>query len=525
MRTLRPALIGFTLSVPALLVACADKPGKGGAEPGRSEPPVAMREASPRREAGRRPSLATPRGATPGREAPGARPAGVAAARLPEAEVKALVTAWQDAQNRGDLAAYLALYAGRFAGVKRVGLRTVRFDRKGWAADRGRMFRRKMTVGVKDLSVATHPASAIVRFQQTFTTEGFQDEGPKQLVVVREGDKLRIAREEMLASRVIEGPLLKDVASPNLTGGRFLMIAPVTAGDPLHVILEHRPLPGWAKPGYRTLLRRGLVVRDADEAKLPASLQAWKGKRLHVYAEGKRSCEVTVQGFALLAEVVPHFGTAQVWEGQIDGRKRSDAEVAKEIWNLATGNALQTQRGPGLWLVARLDRDRKGCPGGASFAQDAALPPPTLWKRVPAQGATAKALAMFRAQLRWKRIQTDYANEKGQGPWDLDSGAKPRVDVFRHPKDGRRIVVVSARAGAGCGRFESQLWEAWEVTGGTWQPLTRGQTGQNLQPSEVFEPSGSSQPAILDPHHLVTQAGKLYRVRLTYEPPFYDCGC
>ena len=452
-------------------------------------------------------------------------PAPTSAERIPEAEARALLQKWLDAQNRGNLAAYLALYAGRFAGVKRVLYRTRHYDRKGWAEDRGRMFRQKMTVEIKDVSVAAHSRSAILRFHQTWASGDFKDEGPKQLVVVREGAALRIAREEMLASTVLTSPELKGVAGPDLTQGRFLMVAPVTANNALHVILEHRPQASWAKPGILSLLRRGLVVREVDEAQLPKALSAWKGKRLNVYVEGKRSCEVTVQGFALLAEVVPHFGTEAEWRGENDGRKRTDAEVATAIWDLATGRNIQTQRGPGLWLVARLDKDRKTCPGGAAWARDASLPAPELWPRVPAAPLGAKGLAALRALRAWRLIQAEYRKEQPKGLWDEHEGAKARVDVFRHPTEGRQVVVVAARAGDGCGRFEGQLWAAWEVTGGTWVRLTREETGRHFQASEVFGAASGGRPQLLDPFALVVPSGKLYKVLLTYEPPFYDCGC
>src|SRR5438105_2725239 len=55
-------------------------------------------------------------------------------------EALALVERWQAAQNKGDFAAYQALYATAFRGVRRSGARVSEFDRAGWLADRERMF-------------------------------------------------------------------------------------------------------------------------------------------------------------------------------------------------------------------------------------------------------------------------------------------------------------------------------------------------------------------------------------------------
>jgi hypothetical protein len=69
---------------------------------------------------------------------------------IADSEAAALIDAWLGVQNQGDLAAYEALYARRFTGIKRAGARTRQYDRDGWVKDRGRMFRRKMTVTADD---------------------------------------------------------------------------------------------------------------------------------------------------------------------------------------------------------------------------------------------------------------------------------------------------------------------------------------------------------------------------------------
>lgn len=53
-------------------------------------------------------------------------------ARKNEAAGRALLDAWLAAQNAGDFAAYEALYAQRFTGIKRVDARSQRFDRSGF---------------------------------------------------------------------------------------------------------------------------------------------------------------------------------------------------------------------------------------------------------------------------------------------------------------------------------------------------------------------------------------------------------
>src|SRR5262245_24156399 len=63
-----------------------------------------------------------------------------------KAAVDTFLAAWVKTQTDGDFAAYSALYADRFRGIRRSGPRTVKLDRAGWMKDRERMFKKKMLV-------------------------------------------------------------------------------------------------------------------------------------------------------------------------------------------------------------------------------------------------------------------------------------------------------------------------------------------------------------------------------------------
>jgi ketosteroid isomerase-like protein len=118
------------------------------------------------------------------------------------ADARALIARWVEAQNQGDFAAYQSLYARTFTGVRRSGGRTVNLDREGWMRDRKRMFGKPMKVTVGDLQLS--PAGAT--FTQTFESGRYQDSGKKQLAFAREEGGLRIAREEMLESKLAAPP-------------------------------------------------------------------------------------------------------------------------------------------------------------------------------------------------------------------------------------------------------------------------------------------------------------------------------
>src|SRR5262245_3436276 len=118
---------------------------------------------------------------------------------------EALLNEWVRAQNEGNFAAYEKLYAQKFTGVRRSGPRVVRLDRKGWMKDRGRMFKHKMAVAASETKVTKAGQGATITFVQTWSApeSGYRDVGKKVMVLMPEGDALRIVREEMLESKLL----------------------------------------------------------------------------------------------------------------------------------------------------------------------------------------------------------------------------------------------------------------------------------------------------------------------------------
>jgi len=261
-------------------------------------------------------------------DAGAARPAAV----LPRDQVDALVARWLEAQNAGDFAAYSALYADPFAGVRRSGKQTVRLDRAGWLADRKKMFAKPMLVGARDLEVVLSPKRAIVRFTQEWSSGKYQDVGPKVIEVVAQGADLRIAREEMLASRIVKPPRAGDQALPPLLPlhrGMVVLTDEVEArwgkGEPR---LERGSLPerdpecDEDPPDYEqesnrywdcayTDPERGtasfVATRAVEVGALPADLASWNGAKVRLGGIGP-GCTATVARLELLAERETTFG-------------------------------------------------------------------------------------------------------------------------------------------------------------------------------------------------------------------------
>jgi hypothetical protein len=274
---------------------------------------------------------------------------------IDRAAVEALVAAWLDAQNQGDFAAYGALYAPGFRGVRRSGKQTVRLDRDGWLADRETMFARPMTVAARDVEIRLAPVGARIGLTQEWSSGTYTDVGPKEIVAVVTPDGLRILREEMLQSRMSRPPTLGD--APLLVVERGL------------VILSDQAELAWAARDAEPELLDGAVPDDADpdrrgsfaaqravdEAALPARLRRWKGQALRL--GGGASCTATIDGFVLLAE-------AELGADEATARGAGERDVAGVVLDA-----------PGRVLAATV---RDGC--RASWALPASARAPAAWR-------------------------------------------------------------------------------------------------------------------------------------------------
>jgi len=321
----------------------------------------------------------------------GAPPAGDAGAKrvavLPRDQVDALMKTWLEAQNAGDFAAYSALYADDFAGVRRSGKQTVRLDRKGWLGDRKKMFTKPMLVGMREVVVVLAPARAIVHFTQEWASGSYHDVGPKVIEVVARGADLAIAREEMLVSRlvtptrvagmppvlpVIQQMIVLAAAEPDWLGGKPRLEAgsmpdrdPGCDDDPPDY--EQDQTRYWECQASDPQRGSASFVVTADPARtaLPPELAAWVGREVRMVAAGTE-CTAKVTRLELHAERETTF--AQVTEKGTD-----DASIAEAVY--ATGAPV---------LVALVDA---GC--AARYAQLAGAPAAVPWRIADAPPALA----------------------------------------------------------------------------------------------------------------------------------------
>lgn len=501
-----------------LVVGCDKKESDPGKQPGEQSAGAGAPAASaPATGGDRQPAdgTAPAPGTTPG---PGTQVE--ASPALPEAEIADLMARWLRAQNEGDFDAYEKLYATRFTGIKRAGSRTSRFDRKGWIKDRRGMFRRKMEVSVADTRIAAGPQTAVVTFTQTWSSGSFQDEGPKQLVVVREGREgkdLRIAREEMLRSTLG----VPDGEVSELAPGSFFFVITGEDGTP-YVVLAEDAEDDWARgeismlhPSYSPVL----VARPADPAVLPPALAAWQGKSVVLRGAAGKACTGTLDALLVMSGFWPHFGTLNEW------MEASDAQEAADAWAMVDSR----------FLVGRVNGS---CQGSESswwaHVPDAA---PRIALPVEDEALAAAALARFRKLASYRAIQKQFIEETGQRtPWETYLDDKPVVTMFREPASGRRFVAVTASAGVGCGDFYGELWALFEARDGTSLVLLTDEhePGVVVTPMGMFDADGDGKLEVVGQevgwgHHgpdtLMRQVGAVYRETGYISLAYMDCPC
>lgn len=398
--------------------------------------------------------------------------------------------------------------------MRRSGPRTVRMNRARWMADRARMFKKPMQVAATDLKVAAAGSAVRVRFTQAWASGTYKDVGPKELLLVAEAGGWRIAREELLSSRVETAPS---------TGVASAAFALVVSLDRPYVLLHGAPEEAWRAGALRELDKAGAgrtVRAPAALKQLPPALAAWRGRKLRVH--GDTACDATVGELFVIGRVTPHFGTEQEWRGIDGGPPLPPAEVAREIWTLTAGE--------GQMLAGALEVPA-GCKA-PRWARDATLPAPAA--DVPfgeeKDGELQKAaLAAFRKLPAWAEIQRAYKEDPPDGKrarrWDEhDNG--PSVLVARAGK--ATLVAVLAQAGAGCGGFEGSLGALFQLEGD--QLVLR--SDDLTDPQRAIDSDGDGQLEVLfgpagarDEQGLYLPRGRRHERRVLSSMPYLDCAC
>lgn len=411
---------------------------------------------------------------------------------VPNQEARAVLDRWLEAQNTGHFDDYQFLYADDFTGVRRSGNRTASFDRQGWMQERQRMFGKPMTVAADDVHIFANNRSARVVFTQRWSSGGYADVGPKELVLERGPAGYRIVREELFAS---------DKRKPGTIDLQaFRRFAFVVDGE---VVVSMNTDDAWAvgppileRPGRDPLLLRSR--RAVDTTKLPADVAKLPGLAVHLLDARGARCEAKLGALLLRGRVFEGPG-----EVDLDGRP---------VREQSEGDGTMAWGGSPHWLVARVVGDRKAC-AGATWARAAALAMPAIAVAETASAAlTSLALEAFKALPQSEAIQREYTHwyagehPHGRRPpplWFQRARQKPVIRVLR-PSAGPALLSVSAVIGEGdCGNgVDNALWALWALDGADpARPrlVLRNQptADMTLQPTAAIDLDGDGTPELL----------------------------
>jgi ketosteroid isomerase-like protein len=419
------------------------------------------------------------------------KPAAPPAPRDADAEVRSLLAQWLAAQNDGDFERYAALYAARFTGVRRTGDKTRAFDRAGWLADRKRMFAKPMQVKAGELQIAHAGPSAVVRFEQEWSTATYRDVGPKQMVLVREPAGLRITREELLSS----APLPAGGSS-----ARFV----TSIGARSYVLLEPAPDEPPGKPlavelsnPSAALFEHGGAVRD------PNGIEAWRsGPLLLISAHGV--CQASAGALRRVAVGYPHFGVIQTWKGEgAEGEPAAPTtQVAAELAGMY-----------GTWIALEIEHL---CVKDAVLALPAGAPVPTVFAPVDVDTALrARGQQAFAALPAVRKLTREEREE-------LDS-------AFTMAAFGReRPEWLVAAAATGCAMGIAQL-ALFRVEGDRLVPQLTSTDSELFSIWALLDLDGDGEPEIAGtpwaPTPWLVIDSRKGRVLQSADIPYNDCPC
>lgn len=360
---------------------------------------------------------------------------------IPEADLRALLDRWLKAQNEGDFASYEKLYAEKFTGVKRVGPKTFRYARKGWLANRKLMFRHAMTVETREPQFDASARVARVTFTQRWASGKFEDLGPKRMLIVRQGDALKIAQEEMLRSEIVHSQ--DDDADLDFY---FLL-----DGD---LVVSDATVP--EKHGKAKIVDDSepiVVHAPVNENDLDEETRALEGKEFRT----DTGCVARATGFYLVSRVTPHFGVVGEWncrDAEEDCTPASVEERAADAFAMGTPV-----------VVAKLT----GCEDGL-YARPAEQPAVVDGEQVENNELAAKALRAFgKLGLVTKQKPEEESGDSAQW-WN----GIEKVEIFEHPQSGEILVSVHADNGGMCGEFAASAWVLWTYEHGKLRFLNGG---------------------------------------------------
>jgi hypothetical protein len=238
-----------------------------------------------------------------------------------------------------------------------------------------------------------------------------------------------------------------------------------------------------------------------------------------VVSSSGASCEARISGFKLRAHVTPPDGFVQAWHGEDGARPKTKAQIAEAIWSLAEES--------GRVLIASLDQPCRG-----SFAIDAKQPLPRVTTPRRARSELrALGLERFRALPEYSKLEAEFRAAGHPAPARWEEFDEHRVEAWSLGSEPS-LLLVTARAGAGCADFSGRLSVLFRVSGGLQPELALLGVLDAFEPKSVFDLDGDGElevlfgPEDLDQGRALWHRGKSgYVLDKLLSVPFLGCAC
>lgn len=456
------------------------------------------------------------------------KPAGVEP--VTEAEAKAVVEAWLAAQTERNFDAYAGVYADDFEGIKRNGHNTTHLEREAWLESRRKSFERGFSITATGLKLASskgdeqraEQGAMVAHFTQRWSTPNFADIGPKELVIARRGDGVKLVHEEMLASHVTrrKGRTDPPLMVLNLDGGPYVVLGD---GD-----------PEWAKDEAPAELLNGVTVsKPLVRERVSKSMLAWIGREVEVIGKDDARCKATIADLEIVGRVEAAYELDnELYEIMEAGGEPTDEQLARSMWSMIT---------PDLYMLGKLD----GCAGDLAVPVDA-----TAFGTVAAFAMSKElndklavsAREAFVALKDYRQEQETFVEEyemyemygeeeaqaKTPGPWDEGGTVVEQLWTA----EGERFVFRSLSVGAGCGHYTASLWTLWRVADGDTLELVA--SGSESGDFDGWSPLRPTRLVRWQDSLWLLTNDELYEVRAkkrdallihATEPVFFGCNC
>ena len=363
----------------------------------------------------------------------------------PVAPARPVLDAWVRAQNAGDFAAYSALYADGFKGVRTPGS-TAELDKAAWLKEAQPAFAKSAPVRLYFVEVYAEAGSFV---QVSGST---REATAREITVARTGDRHQIVSERVLASRPLSPSRSTRWFRLDEHGDVILWqgnLAPPGLPAKLNV---HRPEKDETELVVEARMSWGALPDAQRLAPLPVHFQLASAKKA-------TSCQADEPR---IAKRLPAGAT----EGTVEEIVRFAREDQLEPWTITAA----------LPSCGAFDEP-------PAFARvDDRVTPKTVKPRSASRGLAAKAFAAFKRLPAWKSV----------GP----KGKARTVELQLTTATGRsRYVALSYDSGnAGCAAWA--LWKVPDDGGATWELVHDPSDFTALYPQLAADFEGDGSPTI-----------------------------